>query len=47
MSVSLYDHVRPGGLASLSDGVQRALGGAPRDFSAYADTTARQGVWSS
>lgn len=33
LSVGLYDHVRSGALASLSDGVQRALGRAPRDFS--------------
>lgn len=47
LTVGLYDHVRSGGLASLSDGVQKALGRAPRDFSEYADTTARQGVWNS
>ncbi|MFD5157988.1 NAD(P)H-binding protein [Streptomyces hawaiiensis] len=45
LSVGLYDYVRSGGLASLSDGVQRALGRPPRDLSEYADTAARQGVW--
>ncbi|WLW58115.1 NAD(P)H-binding protein [Streptomyces sp. YU58] len=45
LSLGLYDYVRSGGLASLSDGVQRALGRAPRDFSTYADTTAQQGLW--
>jgi uncharacterized protein YbjT (DUF2867 family) len=45
LSVGLYDYVRSGGLAALSDGVQRALGRPPRDFSEYADTAARQGVW--
>ncbi|WP_371663140.1 NAD(P)H-binding protein [Streptomyces sp. NBC_00280] len=45
LTVGMYDYVRSGGLASLSDGVQRALGRAPRDFSEYADAAARQGVW--
>jgi uncharacterized protein YbjT (DUF2867 family) len=45
LSVGLYEHVRSGGLASLSDGVERALGRSPRDFAAYAETTAAQGVW--
>ncbi|CAM5543907.1 putative NAD(P)H azoreductase [Streptomyces afghaniensis 772] [Streptomyces afghaniensis] len=45
LTVGLYDHVRSGGLASLGDGVHKALGRAPRDFSEYADTTARQGLW--
>ncbi|MFI9173612.1 hypothetical protein [Streptomyces lincolnensis] len=45
LSVGLYDQVRSGALASLSDGVQRALGRAPRDFSEYADATAQQGLW--
>jgi uncharacterized protein YbjT (DUF2867 family) len=45
LSVGLYEYVRSGGLTSLGDGVQRALGRAPRDFSEYADTAARQGVW--
>jgi uncharacterized protein YbjT (DUF2867 family) len=33
--------------AYLGDGVQRALGREPRDFSAYARQTAATGVWSS
>jgi uncharacterized protein YbjT (DUF2867 family) len=45
LTVDLYEHVRSGGLASLGDGVHKALGRAPRDFSEYADTTAREGVW--
>ncbi|GHD19415.1 NmrA family protein [Streptomyces violarus] len=45
LSAGLYEYVRSGGLASLGDGVQRALGRAPRDFSEYADSAARQGVW--
>ncbi|UOB11416.1 NAD(P)H-binding protein [Streptomyces sp. HP-A2021] len=45
LTVGLYDHVGSGGLASLGDGVHKALGRAPRDFSEYADTTARQGLW--
>jgi uncharacterized protein YbjT (DUF2867 family) len=43
--IGLYGHVRSGGLATLGDGVQRSLGRAPRDFSDYARTVARQGVW--
>ena len=31
--------------ARLGDGVQRALGRAPRDFSAFAQAAARSGVW--
>ncbi|MEV0218533.1 NAD(P)H-binding protein [Streptomyces sp. NPDC050704] len=45
LSAGLYDYVRSGGLASLSDGVQRALGRPPRDFSDYAKATTAQGVW--
>ncbi len=44
-STGLYEHVRSGALASLGDGVQRALGRAPRDFAGYADTAAREGAW--
>ncbi|MFJ4975296.1 hypothetical protein ACIP6X_08145 [Streptomyces coeruleorubidus] len=47
LTVGLYEHVRSGGLASLGDGVRKALGRAPRDFSEYADSTAREGVWNS
>lgn len=45
LSVGLYEYVRDGGLATLSDGVQRALGRAPGDFSDYAEAAARQGFW--
>ncbi|MDX3530286.1 NAD(P)H-binding protein [Streptomyces sp. ID05-39B] len=45
MLTGLYGHVRSGGLASLGDGVQRALGREPRDFAGYADATAAEGVW--
>lgn len=31
--------------ASLADGVQRALGRSPRDFSVFAETAARRGAW--
>jgi hypothetical protein len=36
-----------GNNAYLTDGVQRALGREPRDFSAYAQETAATGVWNS
>ena len=36
-----------GNNAYLTDGVQRALGREPRDFSAYARETAATGVWNS
>ncbi|MFF1294761.1 MULTISPECIES: NmrA family transcriptional regulator [unclassified Streptomyces] len=45
LSTGLYEHVRSGGLASLGDGVQRALGRAPRDFSDYVKAAAREGAW--
>ncbi len=45
LSLGLYEHVRTGGLESIGDGVERALGRPPRDFSEFADTAARQGVW--
>ena len=45
LSIGLYEHVRSGGLASLGDGVQRALGRPPRDFSEYAKAAAAQGAW--
>ena len=32
--------------AYLSDGVQRALGRAPRDFAQYAETATQSGIWS-
>ncbi|KJK35522.1 hypothetical protein UK15_30705 [Streptomyces variegatus] len=45
LSVGLYEYVGSGGLATLSDGVQRSLGRAPRDFADYARAAARQGLW--
>jgi uncharacterized protein YbjT (DUF2867 family) len=45
LSTGLYEYVRSGGLATLGDGVQRSLGRSPRDFSDYAKTAARQGLW--
>lgn len=41
----LFTEVLDGRNAHLSDGVQRALGRAPRDFSEYARKTAATGVW--
>ncbi|MFD9444703.1 NAD(P)H-binding protein [Streptomyces sp. NPDC060006] len=46
LSVGMYEYVRSGGLATLGDGVQRALGRAPRDFSDYAKAAAAQSTWS-
>ena len=42
----LFTTVLDGRNSSLTDGVQRALGRAPRDFAVYATTTAAGGVWS-
>jgi uncharacterized protein YbjT (DUF2867 family) len=42
----LFTEVLDGRNASLADGVQRVLGRAPKDFSAYATETAASGVWS-
>lgn len=42
----LFTTVLDGRNANLTDGVQRALGRAPRDFAAYARATAATGVWS-
>jgi hypothetical protein len=42
----LFSEVRGRG-AYVTDGVQRALGREPRDFSAYARETAATGAWSS
>ena len=42
----LFETVLDGRNASTSDGVQRALGRAPRDFADYARETAATGVWS-
>jgi uncharacterized protein YbjT (DUF2867 family) len=41
----LFSTVLDGSSAYLSDGVQRALGRAPRDFSDYAREAAATGVW--
>jgi uncharacterized protein YbjT (DUF2867 family) len=41
----LFTEVLDGRNASLTDGVQRALGRAPRDFSDYARHAAATGVW--
>jgi uncharacterized protein YbjT (DUF2867 family) len=42
----LFSEVLDGRNAEPQDGVQRALGRAPRDFGEYARTTAASGVWS-
>jgi uncharacterized protein YbjT (DUF2867 family) len=41
----LFSEVLDGRNASVADGVQRALGRAPRDFADYARTAAATGVW--
>ncbi|MBE7380275.1 MAG: NAD(P)H-binding protein [Leptolyngbya sp. SIO1E4] len=41
----LFDKVLDGHNAYLTDGVQRALGRAPQDFTTYAQTTAASGAW--
>lgn len=41
----IFDTVLDGRNAHLTDGVQRALGRPPRDFAAYAATTAATDVW--
>jgi uncharacterized protein YbjT (DUF2867 family) len=41
----LFSEVLDGRNASLADGVQRALGRPPRDFTAYAQAAAATGVW--
>jgi uncharacterized protein YbjT (DUF2867 family) len=41
----LFTEVLDGRNASLTDGVQQALGRPPRDFRAYAERTAATGVW--
>jgi uncharacterized protein YbjT (DUF2867 family) len=41
----LFGEVLDGRNASLTDGVQRALGREPRDFSEYVRETAAAGVW--
>jgi uncharacterized protein YbjT (DUF2867 family) len=42
----LFTEVLDGRNAKLTDGVQRALGRAPKDFADYARETAATGVWS-
>ncbi|MCF6108807.1 NAD(P)H-binding protein [Mesorhizobium muleiense] len=42
----LFTEVLDGRNESLTDGVERVLGRAPKDFSAYATETAGTGVWS-
>lgn len=41
----LFGTVLDGRNSQVSDGVQRALGRAPKDFAAYARATAESGVW--
>jgi uncharacterized protein YbjT (DUF2867 family) len=41
----LFDEVLDGRNASVTDGVQRALGREPKDFSDYVKMTAATGVW--
>ena len=43
--VYLFTTILDGRNASLGDGVQRALGRAPRDFYDFAWDAARAGVW--
>jgi uncharacterized protein YbjT (DUF2867 family) len=42
----LFTEVQDGRNAHLTDGVQRVLGRAPRDFTHYAQDTAATGIWS-
>lgn len=42
----LFTKVLDGRNSNLTDGVQRALGRAPRDFTDYARDTAATGIWS-
>jgi hypothetical protein len=43
--VYLFQEVLDGRNAHLADGVQRALGGEPRDFADYARDAAGTGIW--
>jgi hypothetical protein len=43
--IHLFTEVLDGRNARLTDGVQRALGRAPRDFRDYAEATASTGAW--
>ncbi|TIT43683.1 MAG: NmrA family transcriptional regulator, partial [Mesorhizobium sp.] len=42
----LFTEVLDGRNEALTDGVQRVLGRAPKDFSAYVTETAATGIWS-
>ena len=42
----LFTQVLDGRNESLADGVQRVLGRAPKDFTAFANETAATGIWS-
>lgn len=42
----LFTDVLDGRNESLTDGAERVLGRAPKDFSAYATETASTGIWS-
>lgn len=42
----LFTEVLDGRNEALTDGVERVLGRAPKDFSAYASETAATGIWS-
>ncbi|SIT57409.1 NmrA family transcriptional regulator [Mesorhizobium prunaredense] len=42
----LFTEVLDGRNEALTDGVERVLGRAPKDFSAYANETAGTGIWS-
>ena len=41
----LFNEVLDGRNAHLTDGVQRALGRAPRNFAVYARDTAASAIW--
>ncbi len=45
LTAYLFNTVLDGRNSSITDGVQRALGRPPRDFSAYAANTAGTGIW--
>ena len=44
-SVAMSDFIRSGNDARVSDGVQRALGREPRDFTEYVRAAAASGAW--
>lgn len=44
--VDLFSMILDGRNASLTDGVQRALGREPKDFSEFAREAAASGIWS-